>query len=115
MRYVKSLIVVFTVALPILAAQIARADGLDESMTFTFGGPVEIPGKLLPAGTYQFELADPNTTRNVVQIRSEDGAHVYATLLTIPRQPESRMRLFYWIISPSTLDGARSHRTCCSS
>jgi len=50
MRYVKSLIVVFTVALPILAAQIARADGLDESMTFTFRGPVEIPGKVLPGG-----------------------------------------------------------------
>jgi hypothetical protein len=55
-------------------------------MIFTFSGPVEVPGVVLPAGTYQFKLADPDTDRNVVQILSNDGSQVYATLLTMPNE-----------------------------
>ena len=86
MRHIKKLTVVFAMALLVLASRSARADEYDESMIFTFSGPVEVPGVVLPAGTYQFKLADPDTDRNVVQILSNDGSQVYATLLTMPNE-----------------------------
>ena len=84
MRHIKRLTVVFAMALLVVASRSARADEYDESMIFTFSGPVEVPGVVLPAGTYQFKLADPDTDRNVIQILSNDGSQVYATLLTMP-------------------------------
>jgi hypothetical protein len=84
MRYVKQVGFVFAVALLILASRSARADEHDQSMIFTFSGPVELPGLVLPAGTYQFKLAEPDTDRNIVEILSGDGSRVYATLVTIP-------------------------------
>jgi hypothetical protein len=86
MRHVRNITVVLAMALLVLAPRSARADEHDESMTFTFSGPVEVPGAVLPAGTYQFKLADPDTDRNVVQILSTDGSQVYATLLTMPNE-----------------------------
>jgi hypothetical protein len=53
----------------------------------TFSAPVEVPGvgvHLLPAGTYLFKLMDSPSDRNIVQIFSEDGTHVYTTILAIP-------------------------------
>lgn len=51
----------------------------------TFSGPVEIPGKVLPAGTYTFMLnVLPSNETSIVQIRNEDGTKVLANLLTIP-------------------------------
>jgi hypothetical protein len=84
MCHVKKLIVVFAVALLVLAPRTARADAYAQLMIFTFSRPVAIPGVVLPAGTYQFKLADPSTSRNVVQILSNDGSQVYATLQTLP-------------------------------
>jgi len=84
MRYVKRFTFVLAVALFVLASGSARADEFDRLMVLTFSGSVEVPGVVLPAGTYQFKLADPEGDRNVVEIRSNDGSKVYATLLTIP-------------------------------
>jgi hypothetical protein len=83
---VKKLTFVFAVALLILASRSARADEFDQLMTFTFSGPVEIPGVVLQAGTYQFKLATPNADRKTVEVLSSDGSHVYATLLTDPAE-----------------------------
>jgi hypothetical protein len=84
MRYVKRVAFVVAVALFVLVSRTARADAADRLMILTFSGPVEVPGVILPAGTYQFKLADPSGDRNIVEIRSDDGSKVYATLLTIP-------------------------------
>jgi hypothetical protein len=84
MRYIKRMTFVFAVALAVLASRTARADEFDRLMVITFSGPVEVPGTVLPEGTYEFKLADPNGDRNVVEIRSSDGSKVYATLVTIP-------------------------------
>ena len=84
MRHIKKLTVVFAMALLVLASRSARADEYDQLMILTFSGPVQVPGVVLPAGTYQFKLADPDTARSVVEIRSEDGSQVYATQLTTP-------------------------------
>jgi hypothetical protein len=89
MRYVSKMTFVFAMALLILASRSARADENDQLMIFTFSAPVEIPGVVLPAGTYQFKLADPDIDRNAVQVLSDDGTRVYATLFTIPAERET--------------------------
>jgi hypothetical protein len=43
----------------------------------TFSGRVGLPGVTLPAGTYRFELADPNVSLNIVRVRSKEGSTVY--------------------------------------
>ena len=66
------------------AAQPAQASDLDKLTYVTFSGPVEIPGVALPAGTYTFKLADPDTGNRVVQVLSKDGKAVYATFFSLP-------------------------------
>jgi hypothetical protein len=62
----------------------ANADEWDQKTIFTFSGPVEIPGQVLPAGTYVFKLADSSSDRNTVQVFSQDEKHLYGTFLSIP-------------------------------
>src|SRR5580698_3864890 len=62
----------------------ARADQRDQKTVFTFSGPVEIPGQILPAGTYVFKLAESRTNRHIVQIFSKDEKRVFGTFLAIP-------------------------------
>jgi hypothetical protein len=60
------------------------ADEWDKKTIVTFNQPVEIPGKVLPAGSYVFKLADSQSDRHIVQIFSADEKHIYATILAIP-------------------------------
>jgi hypothetical protein len=62
----------------------AQADNWNQKTTFTFSGPVEIPGQALPAGTYVFKLADSSANRNIVQVFSKNEKHLYGTFLAIP-------------------------------
>jgi hypothetical protein len=64
----------------------ALADEWDQRTIFTFSGPVEIPGQVLPAGTYVFKLADSTSNRNIVQVFSKNEKHLYGTFLAIPDQ-----------------------------
>jgi hypothetical protein len=67
----------------------AYADEMDEATTITFSAPVEVPGKVLPAGSYQFKLAGAESDLNVVQIFNADGTKLYGTFETIPvERPE---------------------------
>ena len=50
-----------------------RAQPADKRTYFTFSGPVEMPGVALPAGRYVFRIANPDTSRNVIQVLSGDG------------------------------------------
>src|SRR6201997_280228 len=61
----------------------AHADESDEATFMSFSAPVEIPGKVLPAGTYLFELADHGAEPNVVQIFNSDHSVLYGTYQTI--------------------------------
>jgi hypothetical protein len=68
----------------------ARADEWDRYTTVTFSAPVEIPGvhlkgyRVLPAGTYVFELMDSSAQRHIVQIFTKDKTKCLATILAIP-------------------------------
>jgi hypothetical protein len=65
----------------------SRADEFNKKTTITFSEPFEVPGvdaQILPAGTYVFKLMDSPTDREIVQIFSADGLHLYTTILAIP-------------------------------
>lgn len=62
----------------------ARADQWDQKTVFTFGGPVEIPGQILPAGTYVFKLHSSVSNRHIVQVFNKDENHIFGTFLAIP-------------------------------
>jgi hypothetical protein len=64
----------------------AHADEYDEATTMSFRQPVQIPGQVLPAGTYFFKLVDSSSDRNLVQIFNADRTVLYATLQTIPTE-----------------------------
>ena len=61
----------------------AHADESDLATTINFSQPVQIPGQVLPAGTYLFKLVDGNSDQKVVQIFNADRTVLYATLQTI--------------------------------
>ncbi|HYM12741.1 MAG TPA: hypothetical protein VEU62_18530 [Bryobacterales bacterium] len=61
-----------------------QADQWNKKTTMTFSQPVEIPGMVLPAGTYVFKLADSLSNRHIVQVFNADETHIYATILAIP-------------------------------
>jgi hypothetical protein len=64
---------------------IVRADEADQAIRVTFSGPVQIPGQVLPAGTYWFAVIDDRNP-NVVQILSADRSKSYGILNTISRE-----------------------------
>src|SRR5438270_14005428 len=63
----------------------AHADEGDQATEISFSQPIQIPGQVLPAGTYLFKLADSNDL-NVVQIFNSDRTHIYATLEMLPTE-----------------------------
>src|SRR5262249_49601714 len=71
-----------------LSPRPAQASDWDRLTYFTFNKPVEVPGVRLPAGTYIFKLASPDSSSNVVQVSSRDGRTVYSSFFAIP---ESRL------------------------
>jgi len=84
MKFVKTIFAVF--ALTLLGATLApgaRADEWNKKTVLTFSQSVEIPGQILPAGTYTFVLLDSPADRHIVQIFSADGSHLIATVLAI--------------------------------
>ena len=61
----------------------AKADQHNQKTVFTFSGPVEIPGQVLPAGTYVFKLANIHS-RHLVQVFSKDETRLVGTFISIP-------------------------------
>src|SRR5262252_8527229 len=66
----------------------SKADSWNHKTIVTFGDSVEIPGQILPAGTYVFKLMD-SSDRHIVQIWTGDEQELIATVHSIPNQ---RMR-----------------------
>jgi len=48
----------------------------------TFSAAVAIPGAVLPAGTYIFEVPSPSSSHTLLSVRSRDGKKVYLTQFT---------------------------------
>jgi LPXTG-motif cell wall-anchored protein len=73
-------------ALTLGIAAPTEAQTADYQTYFTFSGPVTLPGATLPAGKYLFRLADPSTSRKVINVLTADGKKSVAMLTTIPNR-----------------------------
>jgi hypothetical protein len=62
----------------------AYSDDWNKLTRFTVNQPFEIPGMVLPAGTYVMKIVDLVGERHVVRILSEDESTIYATVIGIP-------------------------------
>lgn len=71
------------IAFGVFYALAAHAEETNESTKITFSAPIQIPGQVLPAGTYIFEETDPNDDLNFVRIFNADRSALYATLQTV--------------------------------
>lgn len=69
-----------TLALPTAV----MADEADQATKLTFSESVEVPGQVLPAGTYWFKLADNESERNIIPMWNADRTHLVTTILAIP-------------------------------
>jgi hypothetical protein len=58
-----------------------KAESPWEKAVVTFDRPVEVPGKVLPPGSYMFKTVENN---ELVQIFSADERQLFATVLVVP-------------------------------
>jgi hypothetical protein len=63
---------------------LAKADAWNHKTKLTFNEPIELPGKVLPAGTYIFKLMDSQSERHIVQVFNADETQIEDTVLTVP-------------------------------
>jgi hypothetical protein len=77
-----ALVIGFAIASVLFLEVAARADEADQSIKITFSQAIEIPGQILPAGTYLFKLADPNDL-DLIRIFNSEGTRLFATLQTV--------------------------------
>ena len=61
-----------------------KADPWDRKTTITFDHPVELPGIVLPAGTYVFRMMDYLSNNCMVEVLTEDEQTVLANIRAIP-------------------------------
>src|SRR5438093_9623412 len=80
---IRAILVLCGVVLADLPLPSARASEFDKKTNVTFSGPVEIPGRVLPAGAYVYKRLNPDVPY-VVEILSADERHVEAMVLGIP-------------------------------
>ena len=67
------------------AATLGAADSPANGLTYlTFNRPVSLPGVTLGTGTYAFEIANPDSGRDVVLVRDRTRRAVYYLGMTRP-------------------------------
>ena len=80
----RSMIAGFIIAFVLILKLAAHADEYNQSTTISFSQAVQVPGRILPAGTYQFVLADSQASRDIVWIFNADHTQLFATVQTVP-------------------------------
>ncbi len=80
------LLAAFAAAGFFLLAPAGRAGEWNQKLTITFSTPVQIPGQVLPAGSYIFERGVGNTSidEELVRVYNKNHTHLYGIFLTIP-------------------------------
>src|SRR5258708_13696715 len=79
-----SMIAGFIIAFTLIFELAAHADEANQLTKISFSEAVQVPGKVLPAGNYEFVVARSDSSRNLVQIFNAEGTELYATVQTIP-------------------------------
>lgn len=82
MKIQKKLVIISAMLALLAMLPVAKASEEDQATRITFGTAVQIPGRVLPAGTYWFVLTQNTTSPNVVQIFNSDRSKVLASVLT---------------------------------
>jgi hypothetical protein len=81
----------------------ARADEWNKKTTLTVDQPIQVPGKVLPAGTYVLKLLDSPSDRHIVQIYNEEQTQLQTTILAIPNyrpRPTDKTVFTFWETAP---------------
>jgi hypothetical protein len=89
--------------LGIALAPSARADEWNKLTVMTVNEPIQVPNKVLPAGTYVVKLLDSPSDRHIVQIFNKDQTHLETTILAIPNyriQPTGKTVFTFWETPP---------------
>jgi hypothetical protein len=121
MQRIKPILFAVPVALAALGATALFSDEHDKKTDVTLSEPVRVPGGVvLQPGTYMFILANTSDSRNIVEIKSDDGKQLYAmifatraarvertgkTVLTFYEMPQGEpmaLRQWFW---PGDYDG----------
>lgn len=76
-----ALLLALAITLPVV-----KASETDQATQLIFSQPIEIPGQVLPAGTYWFQCLGAGSGREVIRVFNADHTYLYATLMTVPRQ-----------------------------
>jgi hypothetical protein len=79
----KAFITAGLVLASLIMLPVAHADEWDQASQLTFSQSVQIPGRVLPAGTYWFVLADTVANRNIIQVFNSDRSTLYATVFAV--------------------------------
>ncbi|MGA7624130.1 MAG: hypothetical protein WB630_01175 [Candidatus Acidiferrales bacterium] len=79
---VASFVTILFVLAGLIVAPGAHADQANQETRVTFSQPVQIPGRVLPAGTYVFVLPDEINDHFQVRIFNADRTMLIATLQT---------------------------------
>lgn len=79
-----SMIAGFMIAFALIFELTAHASEDDQSTKISFSAPVQVPGRILPAGTYKFVLA--SGSQDIVRIFNAEGTELFATIQTIPTE-----------------------------
>ncbi len=90
---------------------LAQADVWNKKTTITTNAPLQIPGKVLPAGKYVLRLVESLSNRHIVQVMNETEDKVEATLIAIPNyrlQPTGETRFGFWETPAGTTPALRS-------
>jgi hypothetical protein len=69
-----------------VATPASAQTNLNQRTVLTFSQPIEVPSKVLPAGTYTFELHESQMNRHIVQVYDADGKKLITTFLAIPNR-----------------------------
>jgi len=84
MKIIKPVLLALAVGLfGAMFASGVQANDWNKVTVMTFSQPIEIPGQILPGGTYTVKLVNIDSDRHVVQFLAADGIKVIATVLAI--------------------------------
>jgi hypothetical protein len=79
---------VLTVCLSLAPAEVSGQ--WSERTELTFSDPVMIPGATLQPGTYVFQLMDPGSAGDIIEIRKKDGTLITTTITVPTKRPDAK-------------------------
>ena len=82
---------------------LARADAWDKKTVMTVNETIQVPHRVLSAGTYVVKLLDSPSDRHIVQIFNADETEVLTTILAIPNyrlKPTEKSVFTFWEMPP---------------